>query len=131
MQDSLDPDKAVVVKSGEESYVCALPQPEEDAGDDGLDYVGARPRDLLQALYSARTCTYRIEMFPSAVLSAFLSALSLLGRYWTYELCHGRYILQYHEEKDAARRIKRQEYYLGQYLADQVGPPHLSGPREP
>uniref|UniRef100_K1QSM0 Endoplasmic reticulum lectin 1 n=1 Tax=Magallana gigas TaxID=29159 RepID=K1QSM0_MAGGI len=36
--------------------------------------------------------------------------------YWTYELCHGRYLRQYHEEKEmSAKKPKGQEYYLGYF----------------
>ncbi len=50
--------------------------------------------------------------------------------YWTYELCHGRFLQQYHEEKDTSpaslksaaasngRAPTRSEYYLGQYRSD-------------
>lgn len=34
--------------------------------------------------------------------------------FWTYELCHGRYIRQYHEERDG-KKVKLQEYYLGKF----------------
>lgn len=32
--------------------------------------------------------------------------------YWTYELCHGRYVRQYHEDREG-KKLKMQEYYLG------------------
>lgn len=35
-----------------------------------------------------------------------------LESYWTYELCHGRYVRQYHEEREG-KKIKMQEFYLG------------------
>ena len=34
--------------------------------------------------------------------------------YWTYELCHGKHIRQYHEERDG-KLIKMQEYILGTF----------------
>jgi hypothetical protein len=37
-----------------------------------------------------------------------------LESYWTYELCHGRYIRQYHEEREG-KKVKLQEYYLGKW----------------
>ena len=37
-----------------------------------------------------------------------------LESFWTYELCHGRYIRQYHEERDG-KKVKLQEYYLGKW----------------
>ena len=35
-----------------------------------------------------------------------------LESYWTYELCHGRYVQQYHEERDG-KKVKVQKYELG------------------
>lgn len=37
-----------------------------------------------------------------------------LEAYWTYELCHGRYVRQYHEEREG-KKVKLQEYYLGRW----------------
>jgi len=42
-----------------------------------------------------------------------------LETFWTYELCHGRYIRQYHEERDG-KKIKLQEYYLGRWDKDKM-----------
>lgn len=42
-----------------------------------------------------------------------------LESYWTYELCHGRYIRQYHEERDG-KKHKLQEYYLGKWDKKQL-----------
>lgn len=42
------------------------------------------------------TCSYRLES------------------YWTYEVCHGKYIRQYHEEREG-KKIKLQEYILGKW----------------
>ncbi len=49
-------------------------------------------------LYGERLCSYRLEP------------------YWSYELCHGRYILQYYMHKEG--KGPRIEYYLGQYRSE-------------
>ena len=59
-----------------------------------------------------------------------------LEHYWTYELCHGRYIRQYHEERDGKNvkvfhmidfkqtsnnpllSLQTTEYYLGEYSSE-------------
>jgi hypothetical protein len=54
-------------------------------------------------VYDDGVCSYRIES------------------YWLYELCHGRYVLQYHDDKETKSRT---EYFLGNYAkvsADAVG----------
>jgi len=50
----------------------------------------------LEPLFTGDVCSYRIES------------------YWTYEVCHGNYIKQYHEERDG-KTTKLQEYYLGKW----------------
>lgn len=35
-----------------------------------------------------------------------------------YELCHGRFIRQYHEERDG-KKVKRQEYFLGRWTKEE------------
>lgn len=47
-------------------------------------------------------CTYRLEP------------------YWTYELCHGKYLRQYHEETNAMRKKSSQEFYLGAFVESVV-----------
>lgn len=47
-------------------------------------------------LFSQAACSYRLES------------------YWTYEICHGRFVKQYHEERDS-KKIKKQEYFLGRW----------------
>jgi len=37
-----------------------------------------------------------------------------LESYWTYELCHGKHLRQYHEEREG-KTIKVQEYFLGKF----------------
>ena len=39
--------------------------------------------------------------------------------YWTYELCHGKHIRQYHEERDG-KVIKMQEYILGTFTKEMM-----------
>lgn len=47
-------------------------------------------------MFSSASCSYRIES------------------YWTYEVCHGNYIKQFHEEREG-KTSKRQEYFLGKW----------------
>jgi len=62
-------------------------------------YAGPSPAELLKPLYSDTACSYRVES------------------YWVYEVCHGRYVIQYHEDKDTKTRT---EYYLGNYARFQA-----------
>lgn len=49
---------------------------------------------VLSPIFNKPSCSYRIEA------------------YWSYEICHGYHVRQYHEERDG-KAIKFQEYYLG------------------
>ena len=51
---------------------------------------------MLEKLFVSSKCAYRLE------------------HYWTYELCHGKSLRQYHEERDG-KNIKLTEYFLGHY----------------
>lgn len=37
-----------------------------------------------------------------------------LESYWTYEVCHGRYVRQYHEDREVSK-TKTQEFFLGRW----------------
>ena len=50
-------------------------------------------------MFTQQTCAYRLES------------------YWTYELCHGKHLRQYHEERDG-KSIKVQEYFLGKFTKE-------------
>uniref|UniRef100_A0A914EMG4 Endoplasmic reticulum lectin 1 n=1 Tax=Acrobeloides nanus TaxID=290746 RepID=A0A914EMG4_9BILA len=87
-----------IVSADNEKYECVLPIIESQSKKKIEQYTGPTPSELLKPLYDERTCSYRIES------------------YWIYELCHGRYINQYHEEKETKIRT---EYYLGNFRQDQ------------
>ncbi|XP_054401978.1 endoplasmic reticulum lectin 1 isoform X3 [Pongo abelii] len=71
----------------------------QEAEEEEKDYKGPNPRELLEPLFKQSSCSYRIES------------------YWTYEVCHGKHIRQYHEEKETGQKINIHEYYLGNMLA--------------
>lgn len=60
-------------------------------------YRGPSPNELLQSLYTEFVCSYWLDL------------------YWTYELCHGRYILQYHNDGKEIVKSPRSEFYLGYF----------------
>ncbi|KAJ2950200.1 hypothetical protein O0L34_g11561 [Tuta absoluta] len=85
-----------VTTSNKEQYHCRLPELKSDSSSSIQDYDGPSPINLLKPLISQKICSYRLES------------------YWSYEVCHGRYIRQYHEERDG-KQVKTQEYYLGHW----------------
>merc|ERR1712227_1122145 len=84
-----------------EEYKCYLPQDKIDTDDEPSD-VGLSAEDLLDPLMKVNS-----NMKPQCTPVK-------LETYWSYELCHGKYIRQYHEEKIKGA-TKTTEYFLGKY----------------
>nr|CAB3243499.1 endoplasmic reticulum lectin 1 [Phallusia mammillata] len=76
-------DSFVITSANNERYTCTVPTKLSSTGKDGdLNSKGSTPpHALLAPIFKKRVCTYRFEP------------------YWTYELCHGKHIRQYHEER--------------------------------
>ncbi|XP_061600642.1 endoplasmic reticulum lectin 1 isoform X2 [Cololabis saira] len=88
-------DFVIMTTTEKEKYKCMLPSVATgDEGDDKL-YGGPSPGKLLEPLFKRSSCSYRIES------------------YWTYEVCHGKHVRQYHEEKETGQKMSVQEYVLG------------------
>lgn len=98
--DLLDPQRNVesyfITTANNERYHCLIPDTTERERDHSETYAGPNPIEILAPLFTQTSCSYRLES------------------YWTYELCHGRYVRQYHEEREG-KKVKIQEYYLGTY----------------
>uniref|UniRef100_A0A2K6SX53 Endoplasmic reticulum lectin n=1 Tax=Saimiri boliviensis boliviensis TaxID=39432 RepID=A0A2K6SX53_SAIBB len=89
----------IMTTADKEKYKCILPLVTSGDEEEEKDYKGPNPRELLEPLFKQSSCSYRIES------------------YWTYEVCHGKHIRQYHEEKETGQKINIHEYYLGNMLA--------------
>ncbi|KHJ94204.1 glucosidase II beta subunit-like protein [Oesophagostomum dentatum] len=83
-----------------ENYICKMPAAPEEKQEKIAAYTGPTPAELLAPVYKEKVCSYRVEP------------------YWSYELCHGRYIVQFHEEKDVRGVGRTAEYYLGNLHVD-------------
>uniref|UniRef100_A0AAQ4RSX3 Endoplasmic reticulum lectin n=1 Tax=Gasterosteus aculeatus aculeatus TaxID=481459 RepID=A0AAQ4RSX3_GASAC len=88
-------DFVIMTTTEKEKYKCLLPSLTSGDEDDDKEYGGPSPGELLEPLFKRSSCSYRIES------------------YWTYEVCHGKHIRQYHEEKETGQKISVQEYFLG------------------
>uniref|UniRef100_A0A3Q3Q591 Endoplasmic reticulum lectin n=1 Tax=Monopterus albus TaxID=43700 RepID=A0A3Q3Q591_MONAL len=88
-------DFVIMTTTEKEKYKCLLPSLTSGEEDDDKDYSGPSPGELLEPLFKRSSCSYRIES------------------YWTYEVCHGKHVRQYHEEKETGQKISVQEYFLG------------------
>lgn len=89
----------IVTSSHKEKYKCVLPNIQQKEDNVGEKYEGPSPLELIAPLFSQSSCSYRLES------------------YWTYEVCHGRYIRQFHEDREG-KKVKLQEYYLGRWEKD-------------
>lgn len=87
------------VTHDKEKYDCVIPMVEDAKEEHNINEQELGPYMLLQPLFNAASCSYRIEA------------------YWSYEICHGQFVRQYHEEREG-KTIKFQEYYLGQFDAE-------------
>eukprot|EP00794_Sanderia_malayensis_P017816 gene17816-19594_t len=90
--------QSVIINTLEkEKYQCFLPKISADDKDNANQQNGIPAEMLLHNLISQKTkCSYRLEP------------------YWTYEVCHGLHVRQFHEEKGVGTdKIKLQEYFLG------------------
>ncbi|CAI9730367.1 Hypothetical predicted protein [Octopus vulgaris] len=86
----------MVMTNNKEKYHCILP--EERLIENSIsekDQMLESSEELMQKMFDKKICSYRIESF------------------WTYELCHGKYMRQYHESKDLGKKRQIQEYFLG------------------
>ncbi|XDV50583.1 hypothetical protein PO909_019620 [Leuciscus waleckii] len=71
---------------------------------DVKEYSGPSPAMLLEPLFKQSSCSYRIES------------------YWTYEVCHGKHVRQYHEEKETGQvPTKNIEGQLTPYFPVEMG----------
>lgn len=60
------------------------------------------PINILEPLLKSNYCSYKFELF------------------WVYELCHGKFLRQYHEESAKYKSKITQEYYLGRIEPEQI-----------
>jgi len=79
-----------------ESYKCFLPKQDAVNKESESSYNGPSPLELLSPLFSNQACSYRVDI------------------YWIYEVCHGRHVRQYHNEREGKTQ-KEQEYFLGKW----------------
>lgn len=92
--DSPDYEKLVMMSSMNERYECLVPIKYGDNNNKQEFYKGPSPLALLMPLFKQQSCNLRLD------------------RYWTYELCHGRYIKQYREEREG-KTTRLLEFTLG------------------
>uniref|UniRef100_A0A8I5KXM1 Endoplasmic reticulum lectin n=1 Tax=Homo sapiens TaxID=9606 RepID=A0A8I5KXM1_HUMAN len=81
----------IMTTAHKEKYKCILPLVTSGDEEEEKDYKGPNPRELLEPLFKQSSCSYRIES------------------YWTYEVCHGKHIRQYHEEKETGQNEKQKK----------------------
>ncbi|EDV29446.1 uncharacterized protein TRIADDRAFT_63488 [Trichoplax adhaerens] len=88
-------EKMSMITSNNEQYECVLPKKENQKATKESDRSDTEPPEiLLSTLFSKKRCTYRME------------------GYWSYELCHGRHVNQFHENSKGSFD---HHYVLGAY----------------
>ncbi|KAJ1369748.1 hypothetical protein KIN20_031296 [Parelaphostrongylus tenuis] len=108
-----DVDSLRIATQRNENYICKFPVGYTSNSRDATSYTGPSPAELIAAIYKDKLCSYRVDP------------------YWTYELCHGRYIVQYHEEKELRGVGRTSEYYLGNLHLDYATKNSLDDPNTP
>ncbi|KAL5009237.1 hypothetical protein ScPMuIL_014818 [Solemya velum] len=94
-------ENTVIMRTADdEKYRCIVPDGKNDPDHMSSDHNSAlSPHELMYSLFTQTSCSYRIES------------------YWTYELCHGKHLKQYHESKELGlKKPKVQVYFLGKSI---------------
>ena len=65
-----------ILSADDEPYQCSIPKSRGNTKERSQVYDGPSPLNILNQLFQKGSCSYRIES------------------YWTYEVCHGKYIRQ-------------------------------------
>ncbi|CAM4809074.1 unnamed protein product [Rotaria magnacalcarata] len=90
----------IITSKRKEKYSCVLPTFQTTDKKSTESILLSEIEPLIKKLYSKKLCTYRFDP------------------YWTYELCHGKHIRQYHESKVDDKITTVQEYFLGYHHSD-------------
>jgi len=88
----------VLTTKANEKYKCLLPIMEDESMTNADGMKGPSPEVCLADVLTqatAKKCSIRLEP------------------YWTYEICHGEIVKQYHEEKADDGTVSKTEYVLG------------------
>jgi len=96
-----DMETYTLVSKNKEKYQCFIPRVNEEEERKDSKYAGESPVQLIEKLFKQQQCVHRLES------------------YWTYELCHGKYLRQYHEER-SGKDLKMQEFFLGKYSMEKL-----------
>ncbi|KAF0288671.1 Endoplasmic reticulum lectin 1 [Amphibalanus amphitrite] len=91
-----DMESILMLTKDNEQYNCQVESVKKPNEEEDASYDGPNPLQLMEPLFNKLACSYRLES------------------YWTYEVCHGDYVRQYHETKEG-KQTKLIEYYLGRY----------------
>lgn len=104
-------------ENSDEEYICQLPEPSVFQLPNHVD-VDTSAFDIISKLDQDKVCSYRVDS------------------YWIYEVCHGRHVKQFHEERDASNKkvLVKQAFFLGYVsydsfptnLGDKFQPPTLN-----
>ena len=65
-----------ILSTDDEAFRCSIPKPRGTPHERSQAYDGPSPLSILNDLFQKGSCSYRIES------------------YWTYEVCHGKYVRQ-------------------------------------
>lgn len=89
-----------------EEYICQLPEPSVFQLPNHID-VETSALEIISKLEKDKVCSYRVDS------------------YWIYEVCHGRHVKQFHEERDASNKkvLVKQAFFLG-YVSYDSYPTH-------
>lgn len=107
--DNIDEEHVVQLSTtSNQLYKCIIPGVSDQlsfdtsATNSSSDLNTKSPIKVLEPLLSKNYCSYKFEPF------------------WVYELCHGKFLRQYHEERVLHSKVT-QQYHLGRMTEDQLG----------